>query len=358
MNVQVLHDSEWSGVFYITGGGSLLLSDMLKVPGASQTVLDAQVPYSTEALTQLLGGSTESYCSKEAACALAMQAFNASISLRSSDKNFGFACTASLRSNEPKKGAHRAHIALQTSDTTAYWFIEFEKGELSREDEERKLGDFLMQSLGQGLSLYSDSSLVPDDSINVGTELASLINGRISHLNRRARVFLPGAFNPLHEGHKSMRSYVEEMLGEPVQYELSVQNVDKPPLDFIEMQRRMHQFSEDSLVLTNCPRFVEKAETLSDGGRGCTFVVGLDTFERIVSSRYYAGSLALRDEAIQKLTSVNTQFIVFGRLRNGNYRTLADVNIPDALRDFCRVVTEEEFRMDISSTQLRNFGKV
>ena len=51
-----LHSSKWTGVFYITGGGSAFLSEILQEPGASKTVLEALVPYAENALSDLLGG--------------------------------------------------------------------------------------------------------------------------------------------------------------------------------------------------------------------------------------------------------------------------------------------------------------
>ena len=50
-----LHDSPWQGVFYVTGGGMPFVSEILSTPGASATVLEAQVPYANLALTELLG---------------------------------------------------------------------------------------------------------------------------------------------------------------------------------------------------------------------------------------------------------------------------------------------------------------
>ena len=47
-----LHESPWQGVFYVTGGGTLLLSELLTTPGASATVLDARVPYAAAALAE------------------------------------------------------------------------------------------------------------------------------------------------------------------------------------------------------------------------------------------------------------------------------------------------------------------
>ena len=40
---------------------------------------------------------------------------------------------------------------------------------------------------------------------------------------------LCGAFNPLHDGHRQLRTVAARRLGELVGYELSLHNVDKPP---------------------------------------------------------------------------------------------------------------------------------
>src|SRR5437763_52476 len=55
------------------------------------------------------------------------------------------------------------------------------------------------------------------------------------------RLVFPGAFNPLHEGHRQMAKVAARRLGAAVAFELSITNVDKPPLDFIEMQQRTNQ---------------------------------------------------------------------------------------------------------------------
>ena len=58
--------------------------------------------------------------------------------------------------------------------------------------------------------------------------------------------------------------------------------------------------------------------------------------------------------ALQTLTELGTQFLVFGRSINGVFTELADLNLPQALGKLCTGVTESEFRNDISSTQIRN----
>ena len=69
-----LHASQWQGVLYLTGGGSLLLSDLLSIPGASNTVLEATVPYASQALSELLGSAPEQAASAQTSRALSMRA--------------------------------------------------------------------------------------------------------------------------------------------------------------------------------------------------------------------------------------------------------------------------------------------
>ena len=70
-----IHDAPQRGVFYVTGGGSLFVSDLLTVPGASNTVLEAQVPYAFEALDEMVGGGNIQACSDATARRMAVRAY-------------------------------------------------------------------------------------------------------------------------------------------------------------------------------------------------------------------------------------------------------------------------------------------
>ena len=45
--------------------------------------------------------------------------------------------------------------------------------------------------------------------------------------------------------------------------------------------------------------------------------------------------------------------IVFGRARDGVFQDPGTIEVPKALRDVAYFVSQREFRLDISSTQLR-----
>ena len=355
MTIQSLHDSHWQGVFYFTGGGSYALSDLLTLPGASRTVLEASIPYSQQSMRELLMSEVESYCSKQTACTLAMQAFQRSRKLTDSDEIFGLACTASLRSKDLKRGPHRAHIALQTPQKTIHWELNFQKGELSRDGEERRLADVIVSSLLSGLDVAESSTLAPADLEVATRDLSDLLQNKRAHVNKSADAFLPGSFNPLHRGHRMMKKIAEKTLGCEVQYELCIHNVDKPTLNYIELKSRLEQFSPDEYVLTNAPKFVDKASDLNEDS-SVTFVIGVDTLKRIVSPKYYGDNLTLRDDSIKELIRLDTKFLVFGRAEKGKFITLNEIEMPSELKQRCQGISETDFRDDISSTELRHAG--
>ena len=350
--VERIHATKSAGVFYVTGGGSYLLPMLLTVPGASATVLEAQVPYANEALSELLGSAPDQACSDETARALAMCAFQRARHLGGS---FGLGLTASLRSAAPKRGDHRFHIAIQTPHETYSISHTLTKGAATREEEETTTAIAALDSLAFVLGLSGEPTLdaKPLTVIRLAPdgEITPLLGAEPRVVGQATSAILPGAFNPLHEGHRVMRRIAEGILGEPVVYELCVANLDKPPLDFIEIERRKGQFNADELVLTNTPTFIEKARVLASGGP-TTFIVGADTIVRIGQAHYYA-SAAARDRAIDEMAELECNFLVFGRLRNDRFETLASLELPDALRRLSTDVPETVFRRDISSTALR-----
>ena len=130
--------------------------------------------------------------------------------------------------------------------------------------------------------------------------------------------------------------------------------MDKPPLDFLEIDDRTRQFSADQNVwLSRAPNFTEKAKLFP----GATFVVGADTIERIGQVRYYGGQPAALEAAIEQIAAKGCRFLVFARALEGRSSTLAELQLPDSLARLCEAVPESTFRVDVSSTQLRRQGE-
>jgi nicotinic acid mononucleotide adenylyltransferase len=159
----------------------------------------------------------------------------------------------------------------------------------------------------------------------------------------------PGSFDPLHEGHLRMAVVAQNIAGRPIDFELSVTNVDKPALDYLELQSRTAQFPGRSLWLTRAATFLEKLDIFPAG----TFVMGADTYERLADPKYYGGSVEATERAVHQIATRARGLIVFGRERKGVYEDPAQLDLPPALRKVTTFVSQNEFRMDISSTALR-----
>ena len=164
----------------------------------------------------------------------------------------------------------------------------------------------------------------------------------------------PGSFNPLHAAHREMADIAAELLGAETHYELSIINVDKPPLEAPDVQARIGQFApSDAVWLTGAATFVEKSQIFSSA----TFLVGADTIGRIADVRYYAQGEEGRDEAIAEVSRRGCRFLVFGRCVGESFRALRDMTLPQELGAICQEVPESKFRRDVSSTELRGASR-
>ena len=135
--VRQIHDAPPQLVLALNGG-SRAVAELLEAPGGSRTLLEATVPYSESALTAWLGSRPEQFCAARTARAMAVAAFGRALGYGAAEAvASGVASSASLASDRPERGEHRAHVALQTAARTACWSLELQKGARSRAEEEQ-----------------------------------------------------------------------------------------------------------------------------------------------------------------------------------------------------------------------------
>lgn len=170
---------------------------------------------------------------------------------------------------------------------------------------------------------------------------------------------LAGSFNPLHDGHLAMLNAAKKMVNRPAYFEISIENVDKPRLSKGELHKRATQISDkgESLIVTSAPRFTEKSSLIP----GATFVIGMDTYIRLMDGRYYpdhvAGDHSAVENSLDLIDENGCRFIVAGRVDDRNqFRSLHDIDfeVPRRFRDMFTELTEAQFRSDLSSTEIRN----
>lgn len=372
--IAALTDADRRLVVVSTGGGSVVIPHLVTTPGASGVVLDAQVPYARAAVDQLLGGPQDSYCSPKTARRLAAAAWERAIRLDAADaaalepgRAVGLAIAASLKTSRPKRGGHRVCVAVQTLETTSSAELVLLKDARSRAEEEHVAAALAIDVLAEATrlpaecrggfaGLLRDGERVVRDIVSAPEGWRDLLGGRRSvaaaagdETPAAGSLVFPGSFDPLHEGHRLMARIAEEIAERPLAWELSVTNVDKPLLDYASIRDRAAQFTGQRLWLTRAARFKEKLAIFPEG----TFVMGADTYARLADPRYYGGSAAAAEEAIDAITEQARGLIVFGRMRNGAFEDAAQIDAPQRLRDVSYFVSQREFRLDISSTELR-----
>ncbi len=366
--IEAIHAASPKAVLALTGGGTQAAAHLLNVPGGSRTILEILVPYSEQALADFLGRRPESFCSPETAAAMADRALERARWLAPGEAVVGLGCTASLVSDRPKRGDHRCHIATANALGSACYSLTLTKGARDRETEEAVVDALILNALAEafGVDVRLAPPLLPSESVQVQrggewTPLERFLVGELATVcieaDGRARadaakpaVLLPGSFNPVHAGHRELARIAAQRVGEAA-FELSITNVDKPALGPEEVRRRIAQHPElRPLWLTRAPTFAEKALLFP----GTVFMVGVDTAIRLVDPRYYHGSPERMMAAFESLRSLGCRFLVAGRIdAGGRFVELQHVAIPTAFRDLFEALSESEFRVDLSSTQLR-----
>ena len=374
-----IHETPHKAVLAITGGGGEAIGELLRHGGGSNTVLEAIVPYDNKSFNDFVKGRPDKYCSASAARDLAMAAYHRAVLFTGTTENIiGLGCSCSLMKDHEREGReHHAYIAIQTKDSTHnYDLNDFIKAnsKSSRNEQETKVSDGIIFALGQasGLTLDELSNLNIKNITYARTkgaeEQVRVISGKtdaecinkngeyVSYkiLPEERRIIFPGSFRPFHPGHARVAAKVFELTGRPVDLEINVRNVDKPAINYHDLNERLEFCLNETkdapwmgnIFLTSLATFASKASYFPN----TDFVVGWDTFVRINDWKY--GNL---DQVIATLQTFGARFYVFHRIMNGVSTVEDKTAIDPRLMELATVFGPDVLEpIDISSSQIRN----
>jgi hypothetical protein len=366
--IEAIHQTPQLLVFEFAGAGSQALAWLHSVGGSSRTILESTDRYAAASLVEGIGFEPEQFVSRQVAEAMATQAYLRAAQLASAGMPvMGVGCTATIATDRLKRGEHSGYVAAYDGKRRVSYGLALAKGMRSRQEEEALISLLVIHLVAEMCGLEIEAlPLTGQEALQKQVETLDLLDqlmrgeiewvlvepdGRMRSGQPPAKpALLSGSFNPLHEGHRQLLEVGSEMLRREGYFELPVINADKAPLDPAEARRRLAQFAGFApVILTRAPLFSQKALLFP----GAVFILGVDTAERLIQPRFYNDDPAQMLASFEQIRLAGGCFLVAGRVKDDQFFTLADLSLPAGYRELFMPIPEMVFRVDISSTALR-----
>ncbi|TQD26151.1 hypothetical protein [Methanolobus vulcani] len=385
-----IHRSPFRIVLAITGGGTEAIGELLRHGGGSDTLLEAIVPYGKESLHDLIGKEPDKYASAETAKDMAMSTYRRALLLDSKSEKpdpqsligIGITCKLAKQGREREGRQHELYFASQSYYKTTVSGVNLKK-KGSREEQESIAADYILDRIAslcnpekyavQGIQEKdtAERTLILENEAEANNETSELLLKTLESINsgnnvprkvnlgisaNKPGIILSGSFNPCHKNHIEMAMIASEKYDMPVDFEISLANVDKPPINYISLKERvdsvracmqdMRGGSAGNIYLSNSPLFADKAILFPDS----VFLIGTDTLNRLFNVNYYREGEDMQS-LIEHFSKYNTKFLVFRRKES---QICSEIDIPD----ICEIVSYDCYTDDgTSSTKIRNERK-
>ncbi|RWZ87224.1 MAG: hypothetical protein EO766_11910 [Hydrotalea sp. AMD] len=344
--VKKINESPYKLYLAATGGGQSFAYHFMKYPGASSTIAGITIPYGSKVSKQFLGKEIDKYVSVETARDLATKSYEWCLEEIDPMHAVGIGVSCSLATDDERvERRHKIIIAIHNYNFTKVINWELRQG-LTREHEEGIVCNLIFSVLCELIGIASPSFTVNNlHQYLIKQEVDRIDRNQFdTHINDSVQqlIIVPGSYNPFHIGHDKMIRLAEQILGANPYVELSTLNADKGALDYFEVKNRLDNVPFDT-ILTIDSTFKDKALRFAKPGRQIYFVVGSDTWNRILNPKYAGDTEYLYSE----FSKLNVRFLVINRAGS---EILKDQYLDKLVIQDDRATT---FDINISSTMIR-----
>ncbi|MGH9462239.1 MAG: hypothetical protein ACRD1X_13535 [Vicinamibacteria bacterium] len=357
-----------------SGAGASLQWTLWATPGASEYFAGGSFPYATYETDRFLGYTPESYCSPDEAVELALEAYcRACESLPEGRTPVGLAVTASVASLREHRGDHRIHVAVATPKDVLRFTETLRKGvglDARNNDEHyaTATASLLLSCAMEGKPLHWGPLACQPRLTDAELRQLFFAHPYFGWNGRREKalpftkdvVLLPGAFNPIHQGHRDMAIAVYGRTKKPVCYMITADSPHKPALTVQDLLSRAAMFRRERraaigvqvLFTEGDPLYIDKVRRFP----GIGFAIGADAALRMLDPEWGPPI----EPMLREFLELGTTFYVFRRsapypLREVNAASVLlrcdDLGVPRKYWDLFKPMNEEI--TDISSTQIR-----
>jgi hypothetical protein len=287
-----------NSVFYFTGGGFNFLDKQMSGGGASSFVQEVKIPYSRNAIDELLEHKPPKYCSEKAASQLAVRAYYQAVKLRHSTNVLGVGMSCQLKKKDDERNGRKnvAYIAIHSENRTLYAFADLSTIK-TRQQQEHMLSNVISQTYNSFLreEYLSHGPISVDIQYDHGIrpQFNYYCMNEVGNPYNSPSTIFPGTFfDGVSDSQlKLIKSAYRATGGKRVWLEISINSIDRPRKDWVEVKRAIKAIlycsQHHSEIAGACISFSKMFGDKSREYYEPTFLTGDKTIRRIFDRKHY-----------------------------------------------------------------------